>query len=113
MADLLAVQDLSAALAGDFDAVVVVAPALGAIDEPALRTAIAAQTAIDAKADDNLQLVSAPNVPGGRLVLAPTGPVSRDHDDVRRFGDAAGAVLVVMSRCSTRRSRRLPPPREE
>jgi leucyl aminopeptidase len=56
MADLLAVEDVSAALAGDFDAVVVVAPALGAIDEPA---------------------------------LAPTGPVSRDHDDVRRVGDAA------------------------
>lgn len=35
------------------------------------------------------QLMVVPEVAGGRLVLAPTGPLDRDHDDVRRFYDAA------------------------
>jgi leucyl aminopeptidase len=91
MAELLAVQDGSAALGpgGDFDAVVVVAPALAAIDEPKLRAAIQPLAAIDAKLEDTLQLVAAPALAGSRLVLAPTGPLGRDHDDVRRFAEAA------------------------
>lgn len=30
-----------------------------------------------------------PDIPGNRLVFAPTGPLNRDYDDVRRFSDAA------------------------
>jgi leucyl aminopeptidase len=30
-------------------------------------------------------------VPGGRLILSPTGPLNRDFDDIRRFTDAAEA----------------------
>uniref|UniRef100_A0AAR2JQJ7 Cytosol aminopeptidase domain-containing protein n=1 Tax=Pygocentrus nattereri TaxID=42514 RepID=A0AAR2JQJ7_PYGNA len=35
-------------------------------------------------------VLKVPNLPGNRLVFAPTGPVNRDYDDVRRFSDAAG-----------------------
>lgn len=31
------------------------------------------------------------NLPAGRLIYAPTGPLNRDYDDVRRFADAAVA----------------------
>ena len=32
-------------------------------------------------------------LPAARLVFAPTGPLGRDQDDVRRFGDAAAAGI--------------------
>lgn len=36
-------------------------------------------------------LLLAADVLGGRLITAPTGPLTRDYDDVRAFADAAGA----------------------
>lgn len=32
-------------------------------------------------------------VPASRVVFAPTGPLNRDQDDVRRFADAAAAGI--------------------
>jgi len=34
-------------------------------------------------------LILCPNLPSKRLIYAPTGPLNRDYDDVRRFQDAA------------------------
>lgn len=34
-------------------------------------------------------VLKVPGLPGNRLVFAPTGPVNRDYDDIRRFSDAA------------------------
>ncbi|MEM7678440.1 MAG: leucyl aminopeptidase family protein, partial [Myxococcota bacterium] len=42
---------------------------------------------------DTLMLV-APAVPGGRLVVAPTGRLDRDYDDVRRIGEAASRGVM-------------------
>lgn len=33
------------------------------------------------------------NLPAGRLIFAPTGPLNRDYDDVRRFADAAASGI--------------------
>lgn len=91
MTELVHVPDLDRALRGHggFDAVVLVAhaPALIAI-EP-LRSAIAAAAAIDATVSSSTTLVPAKGAAGERLVVAGTGQVMRDHDDVRRYADAA------------------------
>lgn len=74
---------------GDFDATVAVLHDAKSIDLPMLRDTLAAGRAIDSRFDGTLSLLPAPAVAGGRLVVSPTGPIGRDHDDVRRFADAA------------------------
>ncbi|XP_036434331.1 putative aminopeptidase W07G4.4 [Colossoma macropomum] len=46
--------------------------------------------AVDSGLGEEVVVLKVPNLPGNRLVFAPTGPVNRDYDDVRRFSDAAG-----------------------
>lgn len=77
-----------------FDAVVLVGHDLGNRDfgnqsAAELKAAIAAQAATDAAFASTVSLVHAAGLAGGRLVAAPTGPIGRDHDDVRRYADAA------------------------
>ena len=74
---------------GDFDATVAVLHDAKSIDLPMPRDALAAGRAIDNRFDGTLSLLPAPAVAGGRPVVSPTGPIGRDHDDVRRFADAA------------------------
>lgn len=40
-------------------------------------------------------LIHSPQVAGGRLIHAATGPVNRDHDDVRNFGDTAAKAILM------------------
>src|SRR5690606_23527993 len=42
-------------------------------------------------------------VPGGRLICAPTGPLQRDIDDVRRFFDAAAEAAVIAKAAGAKR----------
>ena len=93
---LVPVSDLDAALApsGGYDAVVAVGPK-GAFDElDSIATILIRAAAIDAKASDGVHLHAAPELAGGRLIHSGTGPLNRDQDDVRCFGDAAGAALA-------------------
>ncbi|KAJ3314084.1 Cytosol aminopeptidase, catalytic domain [Boothiomyces sp. JEL0838] len=46
-----------------------------------------------ASASSETVVVISKNAPGKRIVIAPTGPLNRDTDDVRRFGDAAVGAL--------------------
>ncbi|KAJ3258541.1 Cytosol aminopeptidase, catalytic domain [Boothiomyces macroporosus] len=46
-----------------------------------------------ASASSETVVVISKNAPGKRIVIAPTGPLNRDTDDVRRFGDAAVSAL--------------------
>jgi len=91
MTRLHAVAQLDATLAKkhSYDCLVVVAHDLATVDHKLLVQAFAAARAIDAKAASALSLVAVAGAPGGRVVLAPTGPVTRDHDDVRRYAEAA------------------------
>jgi len=82
-------SDATSALAGDYDAVVLVAPSQHCGHAP-IDDALHAAAALDATVGDAVLLVPA-RVPGGRLIFAPTGRLDRDWDDVRPFGDAARA----------------------
>ncbi|KAJ3275123.1 Cytosol aminopeptidase, catalytic domain [Terramyces sp. JEL0728] len=44
-------------------------------------------------ASSETAIVISKSAPGQRIVIAPTGPLNRDTDDVRRFGDAAASAL--------------------
>lgn len=96
MTRLHAVANLEATLAKkhDYDALVVVAHDLAAVAQPLVAQAFATARALDAKAAGALSLVPCQGAPGGRVVLAPTGPVQRDHDDVRRYAEAARKGLL-------------------
>src|SRR5262245_31074037 len=92
--ELVPVADVAAHLADPrFDALVVVSPGLqtgfGPID-----AALGRAGAVDARLGKDVLLVPAPEVAGGRVILAPTEPLTRDYDDVRRIGDAARAGVV-------------------
>jgi leucyl aminopeptidase len=88
---LHALSSLEATLAPDarWDALVVVSRHVPPqLPEPLLR-AIARVAKVDRTAEDAVTLVVTDDAPGGRLVCAPTGPLERDHDDVRRVAEAA------------------------
>lgn len=54
-----------------------------------LENALKSLASVDASASVAVNLVADSSLAGGRLVVAPTGPVSRDYDDVRRYAEAA------------------------
>jgi len=91
--ELVVVSDAREVESGGWDAVIVVSPRFSLTDFPLLREAHREVAAIDARVHDQVSVHRVPGVAGGRLVLAPTGPLDRDHDDVRRFGDAARAAI--------------------
>jgi leucyl aminopeptidase len=74
-----------------WDALVVVTSTGRLSNVPAVEALLAPYRSAAADWRDQVGLVAGPGVPGGRVVLAPTGPLDRDFDDVRRFGDAARA----------------------
>ena len=96
MPRILAVKspDKAAAPRGGYDAVVLVGHDPAAVDVEALREPLRDLAAADATANRAVNLVAAARVAGGRLVVAPTGPLSRDYDDVRRYGEAANKGMV-------------------
>ncbi|KAM9476161.1 putative aminopeptidase W07G4.4 [Clarias gariepinus] len=46
-------------------------------------------SAVDSALKDDVVILKVVGLPGDRLVFAPTGPLNRDYDDIRRFSDAA------------------------
>jgi leucyl aminopeptidase len=52
-----------------------------------LQAAVQAYKKLDKS--NNAAIILCNEAPGGRIILVPTGPVTRDYDDVRRFADAA------------------------
>ena len=85
--------DSACAPRGGFDAVVVVGHEPTKTNVKALREPLKALASADAAAGGAVNFVPAGGVAGGRLVVAPTGPVGRDYDDVRRYAEAAGRGL--------------------
>lgn len=81
--------DSAAAAGGGYDAVVLVGHDPLSVGLKPLQKALKALAASDASASCAVNMVPADGVAGGRLVVAPTGPLSRDYDDVRRYADAA------------------------
>ena len=81
--------DSAAAARSGFDAVVLVGHDPKKAKVAPLQAPLRALLAADASASTAVNLVPSADVAGGRLVVAPTGPVHRDFDDVRRYAEAA------------------------
>ena len=91
---LHAISDLDQALSASadpaYDAVVlVIAPGEARCGVAKLDDVVNRARAADAAIDRGTTVLPVEGIPSGRLVLAATGPVDRDADDVRRFADAA------------------------
>lgn len=93
--DLISVADHDAALTDPrFDAVVWVCADVHAGPQ-SIAGLIKAHSAIDARLGQAPALLHAPALPGGRLIVAPTGRLDRIQDDVRRISDAAAAGIAL------------------
>jgi leucyl aminopeptidase len=79
---------------GGFDAVVLVAHEPTTVALPPLAGAIALLAAADAQIGSAVSLQAVQDIAGNRLVIAPTGPLGRDYDDVRRYAEAAARGVV-------------------
>lgn len=95
MPELLPVEDLTTDLTGDrFDAVVFVDTGAPFEAAPLVQALVERARKVDARVGRATTLIPTPELAGGRLVVAPTGPLDRDYDDVRRFADAARAGVA-------------------
>ncbi|AWL10964.1 Leucyl aminopeptidase [Saliniradius amylolyticus] len=80
---------------GDWDAVIFIAPNYDHIDNLQIKENIDAHHRIDSRVGQEPLLLISSDIAGGRLIYSPTGPLERDYDDVRRFGDAAKAAAKI------------------
>lgn len=79
---------------GGWDAVVVVAAGVGSALHASLAAPLERARAIDEKLGATPSVLPVEGVAGGRLVIADTGELTREHDDVRRFADAARQAVA-------------------
>ena len=98
MTRLVAVTDAqkAAASGSPFDCVVLCGHDLAAFDLAPAQSALAAAKKADQGFASRTALWPSADAAGNRVVCAPTGPLSRDYDDVRRYADAAhkGAICA-------------------
>src|SRR5690554_123768 len=86
---------------GSWDALIVVGPHFDELPEHC-QAAIAAAKVTDDSVTQQLSIVPCVGVPGNRLVLAPTGSLERDYDDVRRFYDAARDAVARVAKAGAK-----------
>ncbi|XP_041368476.1 putative aminopeptidase W07G4.4 [Gigantopelta aegis] len=74
-----------------FDGVVVVTDSFSKLTDnlECLKKPLEEYAQIDGSCDSEIVVVNTDVIPSKRLIYAPTGPLNRDYDDVRRFSDAA------------------------
>ncbi|RUO21116.1 peptidase M17 [Aliidiomarina iranensis] len=77
------------------DALVVLSHDIAHIPRP-YSEAVQGLQQVDAQAMHKTAIVRCEEAPGKRLVLAPTGRLDRDYDDVRRFFDAARNAAILL-----------------
>jgi len=85
----------------DYDAVVLIftSPELLAADTLLRHFPAGASLAVkkiqqkDNAAKSGVSFLTCDSIPGGRIVVSPSGPLNRDEDDVRRLSDAASAGI--------------------
>ena len=76
------------------DALIVVAEHLHELPDP-FASSVADASEVNAHIAASVNVVRCAEAPAHRLILAPTGSLHRDYDDVRRFYDAARSAAVV------------------
>ena len=72
------------------DALIIISNDFSQLPNNSLRDAILAQANVDSRIGKQVTLLVIENK---RVVLAPTGPLNRDYDDVRRYFDAAKLAI--------------------
>ena len=72
------------------DALIIISDDFSKLPNNSLRDAVLAQSKIDARIGKQVTLLVIENK---RVILAPTGPLNRDYDDVRRYFDAAKLAI--------------------
>ncbi|MBE1302268.1 MAG: leucyl aminopeptidase family protein [Alteromonadaceae bacterium] len=72
-----------------WDAIVVIAASIDAIEDDTLRAAVSSAAQVDGRIASSCNLIITEAAPGKRLIYSPTGALTRYFDDVRRFHDAA------------------------
>lgn len=77
------------------DAVILVSSQASCSTSAEINRLLEQTAAVDKRIGQEVVLVHAPELAGSRLIHAATGPVDRDHDDVRNFGDAAAKAIGV------------------
>ena len=84
-------QPVSASLdCASHDALIIISDDFSHILNTPLRDAILNQAQVDSRIGNQVTLLV---IAGKRVVLAPTGPLNRDYDDVRRYFDAAKLAI--------------------
>ncbi|MFP3352672.1 leucyl aminopeptidase family protein [Pseudoalteromonas sp. SIMBA_153] len=84
-------QPVSASLdCASHDALIIISDDFSHIPNTPLRDAILNQAQADSRIGNQVTLLV---IAGKRVVLAPTGPLNRDYDDVRRYFDAAKLAI--------------------
>ncbi len=87
------VTDLSQLKQTQFDALIIIASDFSQIKDETLQTRINALHKVDARIGQQVVMSVCELAPGDRMILAPTGNLNRDYDDVRRYFDAAKAAI--------------------
>jgi len=91
----VACADLTSALqSSTWDALIVVAQDFSTIPHDGIKAAVVAAAKVDRRIGVETVTVLNDKAPGQRLVLAPTGLLHRDYDDVRCFADVAKQAIT-------------------
>ncbi|MBY6186995.1 leucyl aminopeptidase family protein [Marinobacter hydrocarbonoclasticus] len=87
---------------GGWDAVVVVGNTDALDAHPEIQQLVAHASGVDARIGREPLMLLAPGLAGGRLVLAPTGDLEGEYEDVRRYAEAAQAGVGIALRAGAR-----------
>lgn len=77
-----------------FDALIILAENFDSVSNAVLKQHIDNTAAVDLRVGKQIVISVCEQVPGSRLILTPTGPLSRDYDDVRRYAEAAKLAIA-------------------
>jgi leucyl aminopeptidase len=89
----VAVPSLQSAAPSDWDALICIAENFRQLPDAALTDFVSQQQRIDQRIGRETVTSICPAAPGQRLILAPTGPLLRDFDDVRCIADVAKIAI--------------------
>lgn len=84
----------TATQSGPWDALICIAEHFTQLPDPEIVQWLEAQQKIDLRIGRETVTLVCPLVAGQRLILAPTGPLHRDYDDVRCFADVAKQAIL-------------------
>ncbi|HAR55702.1 MAG TPA: peptidase M17 [Idiomarina baltica] len=94
-ATLHCVDELQQAIDNEQTDALIVIGHFAHIENTQLSETIRAAQGTDQRVGKEALLISANDVPGNRMVVAPTGPLNRDYDDVRQVFDAAHKAAKI------------------